>query len=177
MDTVIVLGVLASTGFISANYVLSRKWSIFLLIAASTVLVIQYGPVMDLWGLALLNFVFILRNISFNMSKFDNKHNILFWVWLIVSYSVYIPVTFINGGFYFLTIIPLFSILFNTLALAQKTLLGLKVFLTLNSLSWMVFDIVGGLWGNFIGDAFGVAAGTVAVIRILNRKADSSLHG
>lgn len=169
VDTVVlVLGALASAGFISANYVLDRRWSIGLLIAASSVLVLQYGPVMGLWGLAALNFLFILRNISFWVERWARYREWLFWGWLLVSYAAYIPLTLSSAeGFTVLTSIPLVSILVNTLALRAESLMGLKVFLTLNSLSWMTFDVIGGLWGNFIGDAFGVAAGTVAVVRLL----------
>lgn len=153
--TVILLGMLASAGFISANYVLDRRWSIGLLIAASSVLVIQYGLIMGLWGLAALNFLFILRNISFWIERWASYRELLFWFWLIVSYAAYVPLTLSEDeGFTLLTSIPLVSILVNTLALRAKSLLGLKVFLTLNSMSWMTFDIVGGLWGNFVGDAF-----------------------
>lgn len=169
--TVILLGVLASAGFISANYVLDRRWSIGLLIAASSVLVIQYGLVMGLWGLAALNFLFILRNISFWIERWASYRELLFWFWLIVSYVAYIPLTLSEDeGFTLLTSIPLVSILVNTLALRAKSLLGLKIFLTLNSMSWMTFDIVGGLWGNFIGDAFGAAAGSIAVARLLGKR-------
>lgn len=171
--SVILLGVLASAGFISANYVLDRRWSIGLLIAASSVLVIQYGLVMGLWGLAALNFLFILRNISFWIERWASYRELLFWFWLIVSYAAYIPLTLSDDeGFTLLTSIPLVSILVNTLALRAKSLLGLKVFLTLNSMSWMTFDIVGGLWGNLIGDAFGAAAGSIAVARLLGKRRD-----
>jgi len=163
----LVLGVLASAGFISANYVLDRRWSIGLLIAASSILVIQYGPVMGLWGLAVLNFLFIIRNITFNMASMERFYTPLLWGWLILLYSVYVVITLFDGGFNVLTIIPLFAIFFNTFALAQKKLLWLKVFLTLNSLTWVVFDIFAGLWGNIIGDIFGVTAGTIAIVRLI----------
>jgi hypothetical protein len=39
-------------------------------------------------------------------------------------------------------------------------------------MSWMTFDIVGGLWGNLIGDAFGAAAGSIAVARLLGNRRD-----
>jgi hypothetical protein len=172
-----ILGALASAGFISANYVLNRKTSILLLIAASAILVIQFGPVMGLWGLAALNLLFIIRNISFNIKKLEPYYNSLLWVWLTILYVAYVVITLFDGGFNLLTSIPLFAILFNTLALAQKQLIGLKLFLTLNSLTWVVFDIIGGLWGNLIGDIFGFIAGSIAIFRILNPKADKKAYG
>lgn len=170
----LILGGLASAGFIAANYVLNRKASISLLIAASIVLVIQYGPVMGLWGLAALNFLFILRNLSFNIKVLEKYYSPLLWGWLVILYSVYVLITLFDGGFNLLTFIPLFAIFFNTFALAQKQLIGLKIFLTLNSLTWVVFDIIGGLWGNLIGDMFGFIAGSIAVFRLVYRKADNS---
>lgn len=173
---ILILGGLASAGFIVANYVLNRKASISLLIAASVILVMQYGPVMGLWGLAALNFLFILRNFSFNIKALEKYYSPLLWGWLAILYIVYVLITLFDGGFNLLTSIPLFAIFFNTFALAQKQLLGLKIFLTLNSLTWVVFDIIGGLWGNLVGDMFGVVAGSIAIIRIVAKKADSKTH-
>lgn len=170
MDWIVIgLGAAASASFITANYILNRRVSILLLILGSSILVIQFGPVMNLWGLAALNFLFVLRNITFNVKAWEGYYTPLLWGWLAVLYAVYIFVTLTNGGFNLLTSIPLAAIFFNVIALAQKELLRLKIFLTLNSLAWVSFDLVGGLWGNLIGDAFGAIAGTIAVYRLTRK--------
>lgn len=167
---VYILGGAASACFIAANYILNRRISILLLILGSSILVVQFGPVTGLWGLAALNFLFVLRNISFNIKALEGFYTPMLWGWLAVLYSAYIFVTLNNGGFNLLTTIPLFAIFFNVIALAQKDLLLLKVFLTLNSIAWVSFDLVGGFWGNLIGDLFGAIAGSIAVFRLMKKK-------
>ena len=62
----IILGAVASIFFITANYVLNRRMVVFLQTLAIILLIIQYGPVMGLWGVAAINMIFVVRNAFYS---------------------------------------------------------------------------------------------------------------
>jgi hypothetical protein len=169
------LGAIVSALMIVATFVLNRKLSLFLFTLAPAVAAIQFGFVLDLWSLAVLNFLFMLRNISFNIQFLAGYRNPLIVVWLIIIYAVYLTVTAQTEGFTLLTVFPVFAILFQTVGLAQTNMLPMKTLITLNELIWFYVLVMSSLWGNTIGSAFAIISGIIAIVRILNLKANKKV--
>lgn len=171
----IILGALASILFIIANYVINRKIVITLQTAAILILIIQYGPVMGLWGVAAINMVFIIRNIFYSISNKQLYTNII----SIVSVAVFVISYFIvqTGNMLELFLaFPLLAAILNTLAFMQTSTVGFKIVFGSSFLSWVAFDIIKQQWGNIIGDAFSVIAAIVSVILILKRNKEKSIQ-
>ena len=162
----IILGAAASVLFIIANYVMKRKLVIALQTAAILILIIQYGPVMGLWGVAAINMIFIIRNVLFSLNSSQLYTNII----AISSVAVFVVSYFIvqtgNPIEIFLAF-PLLAAILNTVAFMQTSTVGFKIVFGSSFLSWVVFDILKQQWGNIIGDAFSVVAAVVSVSLIL----------
>ena len=163
----LLLGVLVSLLIIVATFVLNRKLSLVLFTFATGVAVFQFGFVLDLVWLAVLNFLLMLRNISFNIEKLARYRKLLIIPWLIVIYSVYVTVLINTEGFNFVTVLPLFAILLQTVGLAQTNMLLMKILITLNETIWLTVLILSSLWGNVIGSVFVIASGLTAISRIV----------
>lgn len=171
----IILGALASILFIIANYVINRKIVITLQTVAILILIIQYGPVMGLWGVAAINMVFIIRNIFYSISNNQLYTNII----SIVSVAVFVISYFIvqTGNMLELFLaFPLLAAILNTLAFMQTSTVGFKIVFGSSFLSWVAFDIIKQQWGNIIGDAFSVIAAIVSVVLILKRNKQKSIQ-
>lgn len=181
--TIFIFGAVASILFIVSNYVLNRNLVIILQTAAISVLVLQYSVVMGLFAIAILNAMFIVRNFFFYIKKWERFYPLFGVISLIIFTAVYVWLQIIpdlntTGTVQLATIFPLLAAWFSTIALAQINIFRLKVFFAIASLSWVMFDIVLGLWGNIIGDGFSFIAGLIAISRIvwLERKSNSELR-
>lgn len=181
--TIFIFGAVASILFIASNYVLNRNLVIILQTAAISVLVLQYSVVMGLFAIAILNAMFIVRNFFFYIKKWERFYPLFGVISLIIFTAVYVWLQIIpdlntTGTVQLATIFPLLAAWFSTIALAQINIFRLKVFFAIASLSWVMFDIVLGLWGNIIGDGFSFIAGLIAISRIvwLERKSNSELR-
>lgn len=181
--TIFIFGAVASVLFIASNYVLNRNLVIILQTAAISVLVLQYSVVMGLFAIAILNAMFIVRNFFFYIKKWERFYPLFGIISLVIFTAVYVWLQIIpdlntTGTVQLATIFPLLAAWFSTIALAQVNIFRLKIFFAIASLSWVMFDIVLGLWGNIIGDGFSFIAGLIAISRIvwLERKSNSELR-
>ena len=181
--TIFIFGAVASVLFIASNYVLNRNLVIILQTAAISVLVLQYSVVMGLFAIAILNAMFIVRNFFFYIKKWERFYPLFGVISLVIFTAIYVWLQIIpdlntTGTVQLATIFPLLAAWFSTIALAQVNIFRLKIFFAIASLSWVMFDIVLGLWGNIIGDGFSFIAGLIAISRIvwLERKSNSELR-
>jgi hypothetical protein len=165
------LGLIVSILIISATFILNRKLSLTIFVLATATATIQFGFILDLLWLATLNFLLMLRNISFNIERFEKYRQKLIIPWMVVIYSIYIPVVASTEGFTLLTMLPLLAILLQTVGLAQtKNILLMKTLITLNEMIWLTVLSISLLWGNVVGSIFVIISGLVAIFRILYRK-------
>ena len=182
------LGLIASAGFIIANYVLSRERILIFqgvgMLGVGSMFAVravyENNPVF--WGPVVINSIFIIRNV---ILYFRDKATLQFggvgdvgrvklgWIFMIVIVGAYFVVTPIpvwtdnlSLAIFFL---PLAAAVTNVLAIAQKHILALKWFILVSVACWAVFDITVSAWSTLIGDLFGVAATAVALFR-LHRK-------
>jgi membrane-associated HD superfamily phosphohydrolase len=181
-----ILGGLASVSFISSNYVLNRKWILILQAVGSIFVSLQF-IVIDIWSVALVNSIFLVRNLVLLMregylrrkdkspvSKENVKLGIVFLIILLPVYFVMTPITeSTTENFSSMAIwaIPLMAGIFNIIAIAQNNVLALKWFILLSVGSWSTFDILTSAWTTLVGDGFSVIACAIAIVR-LTKKTD-----
>lgn len=181
-----ILGGLASVSFISSNYVLNRKWILILQAVGSIFVSLQF-IVIDIWSVALVNSIFLVRNLVLLMregylrrkdkspvSKENVKLGIVFLIILLPVYFVMTPITEStteNFSSMAIWVIPLMAGIFNIIAIAQNNVLALKWFILLSVGSWATFDILTSAWTTLVGDGFSVIACAIAIVR-LTKKTD-----
>ena len=176
MELYLILGGIASIFFIVANYVTNRRVVVLLQTLAIIILVIQYGPVMGLWGVAAINMIFIIRNGLYSLRKSQQYADII----SIISIAIFILAYFIIQASSSIPVeieiflaFPLLAAVLNTLAFMQPSIIGFKIVFGASFLSWVVFDIIKQQWGNIIGDSFSVIAAIISIILILNKQRKS----
>lgn len=178
------LGGLASVSFISSNYALNRKWILILQAAGSIFVSVQF-IVIDIWNVALVNSIFLARNLFLllresYLQKKDKlpvkKENVkLAFLFLAILLPVYLFMTPFNESttedFSSLAIwaIPLIAGVFNIIAIAQNNVLALKWFILLSVGSWSIFDILTSAWTTLVGDGFSVIACAIAITRLTKK--------
>jgi hypothetical protein len=181
-----ILGGLASVSFISSNYVLNRKWILILQAVGSIFVSLQF-IVIDIWSVALVNSIFLVRNLVLLMregylrrkdkspvSKENVKLGIVFLIILLPVYFVMTPITEStteNFSSMAIWVMPLMAGIFNIIAIAQNNVLALKWFILLSVGSWATFDILTSAWTTLVGDGFSVIACAIAIVR-LTKKTD-----
>jgi membrane-associated HD superfamily phosphohydrolase len=181
-----ILGGLASVSFISSNYVLNRKWILILQAVGSIFVSLQF-IVIDIWSVALVNSIFLVRNLVLLMregylrrkdkspvSKENVKLGIVFLIILLPVYFVMTPITEStteNFSSMAIWVIPLMAGIFNIIAIAQNNVLALKWLILLSVGSWATFDILTSAWTTLVGDGFSVIACAIAIVR-LTKKTD-----
>lgn len=178
-DVTLWIGLVASVLFITANYVSQRKLVIALQTTAIILLVIQFGPIMGIWGVAILNMIFIIRNIFYSIKPLE-KYTIAISIVSLIAFPV---------AYYMIEILPrlkdgmmlelflLFPILaaiLNTTAFMQKTTIMFKIVFGASFLSWVAFDILKEQWGNLVGDAFSVIAAIISIIILTKEERKTS---
>lgn len=130
---------------------------------AILILIIQYGPIMGLWGVAAINMIFIVRNILYSLKASQVYANVI----SVLAIAVFVVSYFIvqtGNVFELFLAFPLLAAILNTLAFMQPTTIGFKIIFGSSFLSWVAFDILKQQWGNIIGDAFSVIAAIVSII-------------
>ncbi len=159
----IVLGLAASAGFIATNYILNRKAMLAVQFAAIVFVSTQYA-LLSVWSVVAVNLLLVLRNLI--LLKFSLQGRGL--VSLSAGFAVALMGLSATLGLLVnpLDYLALVAGLFNLAAFATHQIIGTKLGLGLSSLSWTIFNILQGNWQNAIGDIFGTAAATVALIRI-----------
>lgn len=184
MDTTIyfyLLGALASVSFISSNYALTRPWILIFQTMGSLFVSTQFALI-DVWSVAIVNSVFILRNLvlysrELQLTKLGKapvarenvKFGILFMVLLVPIYFISHPLVdsvFRDTESALLWLLPLLAGVTNIVAIAQSKVLRLKLFIIVTVSCWAVFDIMTGAWTTLVGDLFSAVACIIAIHRI-----------
>lgn len=175
VDTLpLILGGIASIFFIIANYVNNRKIVVLLQTVAVLILIIQYGPVMGLWGVAAINGIFILRNLMYSLNSSQIYANIVSLFSIATFIIAYFVVQSGNPMELFLAF-PLLAAILNTSAFMQPSVLGFKIVFGASFLSWVIFDILKQQWGNIVGDAFSVTAAVISIALIVKKEKATKL--
>lgn len=173
----LVLGTIASLLFIASGYVITRKATILLQTLAISILVVQFGFVTGIISVAILNLLVVIRNIIFYSPRWEKHFKPIGIVSIIVLIGTSLWLQIIpdiqNNNFTIVSILPITALVFTTFAVMTQNILKLKIFFMLGSLSWVVFDVILGFWGNLLGDGFTAIAGAIAIVRLLvnDRKA------
>lgn len=187
MDIVIVvLGLLASFGFIASNYALTRKWILILqgigMFGVGSMFAVRavVQEVPALWGVVLINSVFIVRNVilyyrdkaTVDTGGVSDRERVslgwIFFVLIVGLYFVVTPFPSLHSELMpkLLFLLPLAAAVTNVFALAQSKLVYLKWFILASVSCWVAFDILVQAWPTLIGDAFGVVATALAIVRL-----------
>lgn len=178
-------GASASLGFIASNYALKRPHILFLQTVGSISVSIQF-TIIDIWGVALVNSIFILRNIvSYSRESYMANRNIsistterrmtgfLFLVLLLVIYfgvnGMVSPLTS-SSLEYLIWLLPLLAGVFNVVAIAQSKVINLKFYILVSVSLWSIFDILTGAWTTLAGDVFSMVACLIAIVRLRKSK-------
>jgi hypothetical protein len=175
------LGAIAAFSFISSNYALTRPWILILQTSGSLLVSVQF-TLIGIWSVAIVNSVFIVRNIvlysrELHLAKSGRpavkKENVK---WGIVFMFVLVPIYFITSPLVesvfadvesaLLWLLPLIAGVTNILAIAQSKILNLKLYTLVTVSSWAVFDIMTGAWTTLVGDLFSAVACVIAIQRI-----------
>lgn len=185
MDTNFVfylLGAMAAFSFISSNYALTRPWILILQTSGSLSVSIQF-TLIDIWSVAIVNSIFILRNVvlysrELYLAKSERlpikRENVK---WGIVFMSLLVPIYLISNPIVdsafrdvwsaLLWLLPLIAGVTNILAIAQSKILNLKLFTIVTAISWGIFDIMTGAWTTLVGDLFSTVACIIAIRRLV----------
>jgi hypothetical protein len=190
------LGLVASAAFITMNYVLDKR--VMLLTQSVGMLSVgtQFG-LQGIYGVTVINFVFIIRNLivylrdkrwddnssptMFSSTKRQERIQlgIMFLFIVINVYFAVNPSNWSQMSSYEIAVFafPLFAAITNVLALAQQQILPLKIWIVASTTCWVAFDILVMSWTNLIGDVFGLAAGTIAIIKLtqLSKKSKNNI--
>lgn len=163
------LGLTASASFIAGNYILNRTGMLLVQVLGMTAVSIQYG-LLGVWSVVAVNMVLLVRNLILWRRPWTPTA-VARWGWVTLALLAItmmatnsIPTTLIAA-------LPAIAAILNVAALATTRLPLLKAGLGAASLTWLLFDASYGNWQNMIGDAFGVAAALVALIRIWQLRA------
>jgi hypothetical protein len=174
-------GGLASVSFISSNYALTRRWILILQTGGSIFVSVQFA-VMDIWSVALVNSIFLFRNLILiireeylkktQKSPIDKENIKLGLTFLGILLSVYLIMTPITASTVSspesiaIWALPLIAGIFNIIAIAQGKVLLLKWFILLSAGSWATFDILTSAWTTLAGDSFSIVACAIAISRL-----------
>lgn len=166
------IGLVASLLFITANYVVNRKTVIFLQTIAICMLIVQFGPLMGIWGVAALNTLFVIRNGFYSLKGFQNKAAIVSSVSIaafVVAYFFIEVLPRLQSGesLELFLLFPILAAILNTAAFMQTGVIRFKIVFGASFLSWVMFDILKEQWGNLLGDAFSVIAAVISVSLIM----------
>lgn len=178
-------GAMASAGFIASNYALKRPHILLFQTLGSMSVSIQFA-ILDIWGVALVNSIFIVRNIvSYFRESYLLKRNrafpaierritglsflaLLLFVYLGVNGSI--PAISSTNSEYLVWLLPLLAGIFNIIAIAQSKVVNLKFYILLSVSIWSAFDILTGAWTTLIGDVFSMIACLIAIVRLRKNK-------
>jgi hypothetical protein len=179
-------GALASVGFIASNYVLKRP-HILLLQTLGSISVSAQFAIVEIWGVALVNSIFILRNIvSYSRESYLLKRGNALPIierrlagsaFLALLLVVYLGVNGFVSPFssanaeYLIWLLPLLAGVFNIVAIAQSKVINLKFYILVSVSIWATFDILTSAWTTLVGDTFSMAACLVAIVRLRRNKA------
>lgn len=182
---VTVLGLLASTGFITSNYAITRKWILSLqsvgLIGVGSMFAVRAVAenVPSFWGVTAVNALFLTRNVwlyfrekSLGDKGLSNQERLTtMWIFMIVIVTTYFIVTPLPSEPYSLFSISIFALpllasITNVLGIGQAKIVSLKWFILVSVCSWLTFDIIVGAWQTMIGDAFSAIALIISLYRV-----------
>jgi hypothetical protein len=189
---VIALGLIASASFITMNYVINRNLVLYAQTIALTSLVLQFSikaiiesnPI--LFGVVLVNAIFLLRNfilyyldvksrkITSPDSFLTSRRLIIAKVFMPITILLYIIVTPLPQNIDLLSLglflLPLFAAIVGIVAMSTISIIKIKSFLWLSTLSWVLYNTLQFNWQNLIGDIFSLIAGTIAIFRIIKSR-------
>ena len=162
--TIITLGIIASIGFISGNFVLERNKFLYILTFAMVVVSIQYS-LLKVWDVPAVNAILIVRNFILLSKKMSRQRIMAIGITTgVVSLIAILLVTGIpthSSGY-----LPLAASLFGAIAFSRINITWIKLFSLFASLSWVSLDIVYSNWQTLVGDGFSVLALLVALVRL-----------
>lgn len=177
------LGAIAAFCFISSNYALTRPWILVLQTSGSLLVSFQF-TLIDIWSVAIVNSVFIIRNVvlysrelylaktgASPVKKENVKFGVLFMSFLVPTYLISSPLVdsvFEDLESALLWLLPLIAGVTNILAIAQSKILNLKLYTLVTVTCWAIFDIMTGAWTTLVGDLFSAVACSIAIHRIRN---------
>lgn len=166
--TIISLGIIASIGFISGNFVLERKKFLYILTLAIVVVSIQYS-LLKVWDVPVVNAILLIRNFIL-LSKEMSRQRILA-IGITTGVVSLIAILLVTGiPTHSSAYLPLAASLFGAIAFSSINITWIKLFSLFASLSWVSLDIVYSNWQTLVGDAFSVLALLVALVRLRHLK-------
>ena len=179
------LGLIASAGFISSNYVITRKWILILqgigMAGVGSMFAVRAVTenIPSFWGVTAVNALFLVRNIWLYFREkhlgakgvTDKERVTTTWVFMFIILTTYLAVTPIpsNWSMSFdvaLFILPFVAAITNVLGVGQSKIIRLKWFILLSVSSWLAFDILVGAWQTLIGDTFSAIALIISLYRV-----------
>jgi hypothetical protein len=179
------LGALASVGFIASNYALNRPNILLFQTLGSVSVSVQFG-IIDIWGVALVNSIFILRNIvSYSRESYLLKRDRALRIierrltgsaFLILLLVTYLGVNGFVSPFaptnleHLIWLLPLLAGIFNIAAIAQSKVINLKFYIFVSVSMWATFDILTSAWTTLVGDVFSMVACLIAIARLRGNK-------
>lgn len=173
------LGAVASLGFIASNYSLNKKMVLLFQTIGSISVSLQF-LVIDIYSVAAVNAIFIVRNIiifwmetanSTPQKNYLRNIGVIGFLALLIIYPISNSFPNELGIGVMLYTLPLLAGVFNIIAIAQSKLVNLKWFIFLSVLCWAVFDVLTGAWTTLVGDSFSVVACLIAIYRLNKKKA------
>lgn len=126
----------------------------------------------------ILNVIFLLRNFIFIAMKENKKSAMTVCLSLCISYVIayicYILCTPISVGEKLWNVLPVIGSIFGTIAITKSNANSLRAWKSLDSVSWLAFNIRIGLGalGGIIGEIFNLASIGIAILRF--KKGESS---
>lgn len=160
----IVLGLIASISFISANFILNRRRMLFVFTFAMIVVSLQYG-LLGVWAVPVVNAISLVRNFVLIKKPWSGRRVAEIGIGTVV---VLVIATFATTGIpndlrgWF----PLIAGVLGAIALSSLNMFWIKSFLMSTSFVWAILDISYRNWQTLIGDAFSVGAAGIALIRL-----------
>ena len=128
----------------------------------------------------ILNVIFIIRNFLFITVKEDKKRGMLLcsllWASYIISYLCFILFQPLSNGEKLWNLLPVIGSFFGTFAITKTNANALRAWKSLDSLSWLAFNLRIGLGalGGIIGEIFNLTSICIAILRFKKEESVSN---
>lgn len=119
----------------------------------------------------ILNVIFIIRNFLFITAKENKKRAmltcVLLWIAYLISYLCYVIFTPLTLSEKLWNLLPVVGSFFGTFAITKSNANSLRGWKSLDSISWLTFNIRIGLGalGGIIGEIFNLASIGISILR------------
>ena len=124
----------------------------------------------------ILNVIFIVRNFLFITAN-DNKRRaliicIFLWLAYVISYVCYVAFQPLTLSEKFWNLLPVIGSFFGTFAITKSNVNSLRAWKSLDSISWLMFNIRIGLGalGGIIGEIFNLASIGISILRFRKKE-------